>query len=107
MQWSHVSELTTDAPVKVLLNGGETHQGRIAVTAEPAVADEGGRDRNVLLRTTADIEMINAEPAQIDKGWEFTGRVNAGLRFERGNSDENEIDFDGSMTLRVLNQRIH
>ena len=106
VKWDHVKELTTEASVRVVLDDGQVSECPLLVKAGPAAAHEKNTDLTALPCTPSDIDMINPEPWKLGEGWQFSGRVNLSLKYERGNTDKDEFDLDGSVTLRSLNNRL-
>jgi len=105
VKWDDVKELKTESPVRVVLMDGQVRECPVALKVEAPVAHEEGTDPTILLRTPLDIDMINPEPWRIGEGWQFSGRFNVALKYERGNNDKDEVDFDGKMTLRDSRNR--
>ena len=105
VDWAAVKKLTTDTPVKVVLVDGKVHESLLTVTAAPAVGDDKHAATNVLFRTPVDIDMISPPPWTLGEGWEFSGKLNTALKYERGNTKKDEIGFDGCLTLRRLHNR--
>jgi len=52
------------------------------------------------------ITFINPEPWRYGDGYRFTGRLNAGMVYQRGNTVSDEIDIDGNLGLRWKEDRV-
>ncbi|MCD6224836.1 MAG: DUF481 domain-containing protein, partial [Deltaproteobacteria bacterium] len=53
-----------------------------------------------------EVAYINPEPWRLSEGWNWTGRLNAALDYERGNSDKDEYEADFAMTFRWIDDRV-
>ena len=105
VEWAAVQKLTTDTPVKVVLVDGEVRESRLTVTATPGDGAARNADPKILLRAPADIDLISPPAWILGEGWEFSGQFNMALKYERGNSENDELGFDGSAALRRAKNR--
>jgi putative salt-induced outer membrane protein YdiY len=105
VKWAKVSEVISDEPIIMLLKNGKTLQITSSKNTQEGVvaATETGKTETFSLDETA---YINPEPWRLGEGWNWTGRLNAVLKYERGNSDKDEYKTDFSMTFRWLDDRV-
>ena len=107
VKWAEVAELVTDKPMEFLLADDST----VKVTKVTNNIDEmiiEGEDASGLPPQTLGqdvVAVINPEPWRKGEGRKFTGNVNFAFERERGNTDEDEIDWDGALTLRGKDDR--
>ena len=95
VSWEAVKELQTDTPVEVLLRD-ETLLETCRVIASDIDVPEGVPQQQVIA--------IKPEAWQKDD-WKFSGQLNAAFKFQRGNNDNDELDFDGVSEIRDKNNR--
>lgn len=106
VQWDQVSELTADKPFDVYLDSKEVlpataiRIGASGATIEPA----GVAARQI---PAAGLVSINPEAWERGDGYKLSGLVNAGLEFQKGNSDQEKLALDGAMKLRRQHDRFN
>ena len=102
---AEVSEVISDQPMTLLLKNGETRQVSSATNTQEGVAivAESGKAETF---TLGEVAYINPEPWRLGEGWKWTGRVNTKLKYERGNSDTEEYEWDFAMTFRRIDDRV-
>ena len=103
VKWAEVKELTTDSPVRILLQDGTVVESAVTLIREPASEKDGDQKHTNI--DMSDIDMINPELWQTGDGWEFSGRFNLGVKRERGDSHTDESDLDATLTLRNIMNR--
>jgi len=99
IQWANVSELTADEPVRIMLADEQIisahrlkrnqDQWEVSLSGEPVTTLKQG-----------EVAYLNPAQWRTGEGWSFDGKVNFAVESERGNSDSDEIDIDGEITLR-------
>ena len=103
IDWQKVIYLSTDSPVRVILQDGSSREVR-TFTRETGVEERGSGDADA----TADIDItevkgIETKPKPRVK---VIARVNAGVSKERGNTDTDEIHIDTEMIARTTKHRV-
>jgi len=105
VKWSDVSQLTADAPVKVMLEDESM-----------LVADQIRKtEEATLLATEADapevsvkpgkVEYINPEPWRTGEGVKWTGLISVDIELDRGNTDEDDLEVDAETRIRRQHDR--
>jgi len=106
VKWDQISELHTDEPVQVMLENEELYETTgITQGEDDAVVTAVTGGTSVSIEPDA-IAFINPEPWRYGDGYRFTGRLNAGLVYQRGNTVSDEIDLDGDLGLRWKDDRV-
>jgi len=105
VKWSEVSKLIADAPVQVMLEDESTLvAGAIRKTAEATLLEtEAGAPAETV--TPGKVAYINPEPWRTGKGVKWTGLISLDLEVDRGNTDEDEFEVDGTTTIRRQHDR--
>lgn len=100
IDWTAVAEVRLDTPVAVLLDDDK----RVEVTS---VAREGAQvrlqpsdARQPMMVSQDEVAVIRPEPWETGNGHRLSGRINAALTDETGNSESSEIDVDLSLSYR-------
>jgi len=105
VKWDEVSELHADEPVQLMLKNDELQDvTTITKTEEATVVTAVTEGTSESLAPDA-IAFINPEPWRYGDGFKFTGRINAALKSQRGNTDSDEIDIDGELGWRWKEDR--
>lgn len=99
IKWNEVAELTTDAPVDVLLKSDT-----LAATSKIVSQGHAETVKTEAIQTS-DIQYINPPPYITGKGILWNGRFNAGYWAHDGNSPAKRLNFDGRLTARTKKQR--
>ena len=103
LPWRKVSELTSDDGVTVQLKDGSTAKGRVSLNTQgDLVIDQGELGRSKVLRK-ADIALFN--PPVVDRSVKYSGRANLGGVFNRGNSEDDALNFDAEFIARTPENR--
>jgi hypothetical protein len=105
VKWAEVAEVITDKPMEFLLKDNNTVKvTRVKNSTEDMIVqDESGQPPQTLGQDV--VTVINPEPWRKGEGAKLTGRVNLAFERQRGNTDEDELDIDGDLTWRRLNDR--
>lgn len=103
LPWRKVSELMSDEGVTVQLKDGSTAKGKVSLNAQgDLVLDQGDLGRSKPLRK-ADVALFN--PPVIDNSVKYSGRANLGGVFNRGNSEDDALNFDAEVIARTPENR--
>jgi putative salt-induced outer membrane protein YdiY len=105
VDWRQVRQLTTDQDVTLLTNDQRILEGRITASPDAGFQIETGAGESIQAEETM-VASVNPEDWEIGRAAHWTGEVNASLKLDRGNSDKDEIDFDGLTTRRRKNDRL-
>jgi len=106
VKFDQISELHADEPVKLMFKNDELQEATSITRTESAilVTTETGDTPESLDRDS--IAYINPESWRYGEGHKFTGRLNLALKFQRGNTVSDEIDFDTQLGWRWKSDRI-
>jgi putative salt-induced outer membrane protein YdiY len=107
VKWDEVSELHADEPMKLMLKDESTLTAQHIKNTEAGILldDNIEADQSTESLAQSELEFINPHPWRTGDGYKLTGHVNFALEKERGNTDEDEIDIDGDLTWRFLDDR--
>jgi putative salt-induced outer membrane protein YdiY len=105
IDWRQVGKLTTDQDVTVLTNDRRLLEGRMTASPDDGYTIET-RGGEVIQADQTMVATVNPEDWKIGRATHWTGVVNASLKLDRGNSDKEEIDFDGEATMRREDDRL-
>ena len=96
--WKNVTKVKCDNAV-VVDSSGRIEDGPFVIT-DRADAVDGDRILN-----KDEVKMLNPAPWRIGRGWEQSGYFNFSLISERGNTDKDNTDMDGSIMIRDITHR--
>lgn len=103
LPWKKVTELVSDDGVTVQLKNGSTAKGKVALSAQgDLVIDQGDLGRSKPLKK-ADVALFNPPP--VDNSVKYSGRANLGGVFNRGNSEDDALNFDAEFVARTPENR--
>jgi putative salt-induced outer membrane protein YdiY len=107
VKWAEIAELKTDKPMEFLLQDNSTVKVTRVTNNVDDMIVEGEAASGLPPQTLGQdvVANINPEPWQKGEGRKFTGVVNFAFERERGNTDQDEIDWDAAVTLRGKNDR--
>ena len=123
VQWATVLSVTTDRPVKVMLDDRSSYDASLAARGEGVVGLEvaektsdvvehmqgdgaetsvktPGGGTTVAERDLREVLYINPTPEESGKGYRLTGRANFAFSKARGNTENEQLHGDAEMTLR-------
>jgi len=108
VKWDEVSELHADEPMKLMLKDESTLNAQHIRNTEAGILldDNIEADQSTESLAQSELEYINPDPWRTGDGFKLTGHINFALEKERGNTDEDEIDIDGDLTWRFLDDRL-
>jgi putative salt-induced outer membrane protein YdiY len=106
VKWDQVSELHADEPVQLMLKNEELQEVTTITNTEDATVVTAVTEGASESLAPDAIAFINPEPWRYGDGFKFTGRVNAALKSQRGNTESDEIDLDGELRWRWKDDRV-
>lgn len=106
VKWDEVSELHADEPVQLMLKNEELQDATSIVKTEAATVVTAVTEGTSESLAPDAIAFINPEPWRYGDGYKFTGRINAALKSQRGNTDSDEVDIDGELGWRWKEDRV-
>jgi putative salt-induced outer membrane protein YdiY len=102
VDWSQVTNLLTEAPVKVILSDGTVLEGATQAAAADMLRLETAKLEAPTDFKLTEVTAINPEPKPPVK---ITTRANVGVTQERGNSDTDSVRVDGEFVTRTEKSR--
>jgi len=105
VKWSEISRLAVDEPVQVMLEDESTRVADEISKTEEATLLSTEADAPAESVTPGSVAFINPESWRTGQGVKWTGLLNIDLEVDRGNTDEDEFEVDGSMRIRRQNDR--
>lgn len=105
IRWTEIVEITTTKPMELLLSDDRVVTGTHLTNGTDTliVEDASGAPPQTVDQDA--VTLINPEPWRKGEGHKLSGRVNAALQKENGNTDKEEFDVDGDLTWRRKNDR--
>lgn len=120
VRWAAVLSVTTDGPVKVMLDDSSFHDATMTEAGEgvvglevaekaPGVVDENGTETGakaseaetmVAERDLREVLYINPTPEESGKGYRLTGRASFAFSKARGNTENEQLHGDAEMVMR-------
>ena len=103
IRWAGVSHLTTDKPVRIILDDETELKGMLLASDDTdirVITDVDAKPKSIPLQRIAVINPPQLPPFKI------SGQVNLGLSKERGNTDEDNYHLDAESIFRWPNDRI-
>jgi putative salt-induced outer membrane protein YdiY len=100
--WKEVQKLDAAEPVRVELKDGSIVKGRLAVDddAVTVAESEAGQSQPLARKQVAAFN-----PPVIDPSVQYSGHLNLGGAFNRGNSDEDQLNLNGEFIARTPEER--
>lgn len=105
LPWKQVQELSTDEEITVQFTDGKTLKGRLGSDAQNGgfvLTDIQGSEP---VRSFRKAEVAAFNPPVVDYSVKYTGRANLGGVFNRGNSEDNALNFDTEFIARTPDAR--
>jgi putative salt-induced outer membrane protein YdiY len=103
LPWKQVLELQSDEGIKVQFKDGSTAKGKVTLSSQgELVIDQGDLGRSKPLQRI-DVAMFN--PPVVDRSVKYSGRANLGGVFNRGNSEDDALNFDTEFIARTPEKR--
>ena len=99
LPWKQVLELQSDDGVTVKLKDGSTAKGKVTLSQQGEVVIDQGQIGTSRPLQRADIAMFN--PPVVDRSVKYSGRANLGGVFNRGNSEDDAVNFDAEFIART------
>ena len=104
IQWDEITAVTTDSPIEMVLDDDTSFLGRMVPAPEGQIelqlVDE------TVERLAVDLGEVKAiNPTPPERGLEIKARLNIGVKVETGNTDKEEYDVDGRVSLRSEKNR--
>ena len=104
IEWDEITALTTDAPIEMVLDDDTSFLGSM-------VPAPGGQIKLQLVdetveRLAVDLSEVKAiNPSPPERRLEIKARLNIGVNVETGNTDKEEYDVNGELSLRSEKNR--
>ncbi len=105
VKWAEVDKVITDEAMTLLLSDGNTREVISAQNTAEGVATVAASGTGETF-SLDEVAYVNPEPWRLGEGWDWAGRVNTNLNYERGNTDKDEYEADFDMTFRSLDDRV-
>ncbi len=104
IKWDEITAVTTTSPIEMVLDDDTSFLGRMVFAAEGQIElqllDE------TVERFAVDLSEVKAiNPTSPERGLEIKARLNIGVKVETGNTDKEEYDVDGELSLRSEKNR--
>jgi hypothetical protein len=104
IKWDEITAVTTDSPIEMVLDDDTSFLGSMVPAPEGQIelllVDE------TVERLTFDLSEVKAiNPTPPERGLKIEARLNIGVKVETGNTDKEEYDVDGRVSLRSEKNR--
>ncbi len=104
VQWDQVQSVATDEPVDLYLQSGDLVSTSRIQRNDDMLEITAANGTQTLAAT--DLKSINPDDWERGIGHKITGRVNAALDFQEGNTDKEELGIDGEVGIRRQHDRL-
>lgn len=105
IQWTKVSGISTDQPVRVVLADDTSMDATVSPAQDGTVTLQAGSIIKTAPISLDKLAYINPPPEVTGKGVRLKGRVNVGLNASSGNSKSRQLHVDGQVVARTLSNR--
>lgn len=102
IDFQQVIKLVGDDSVVVQLEDGRKVTGKLQLTEKGLTIDQDSLGKSENLSRSSVVALNPPKPQQ---GVKYSGRLNVGGSFTRGNSEEDVLNIDGEVVARALNSR--
>ena len=104
INWDEITALTTDSPIEMVLDDDTSFLGSMVPAPEGQIelqlVDE------TVERLAVDLKEVKAiNPTPPERGLEIKARLNIGVKVDTGNTDKEEYDVNGQLSLRSEKNR--
>ncbi|WP_293775661.1 YdiY family protein [uncultured Oxalicibacterium sp.] len=101
--FKEVSQLTTDDDVRVQLSDGTALKGQVVVREDDEIRVRSQPAEPAQTISRAQLAAIN--PPIIDESMKYSGRLDLGGAFNRGNSNDDKLNVNGELVARDIKNR--
>lgn len=105
INWSEVTDLKSDNPLKLVLDDGTRMSGFVNKSPEGKVNIVSDTKDLKTQYEMKDIKYVNPSKAVLGEGLIFSGNINAGAAFTSGNTDNKSANINGQMIARSKQNR--
>lgn len=110
IQWNDVEAIKTDTATKIVLDDKTRIEAHITPLKDNTVALQQKSDAKPILLELSRITHINPSPLVVintvtDGAIKYSGRVNFGLNYTKGNTDTEKLHLDAEVIARTLKNR--
>ncbi len=106
IKWTNIIELKMDKPIQLMLKDDSTLMANTLKNKEDIIEISNDNKSPVQMIKQSEMAYINPDPWRIGAGYKITGGLNIALKSQHGNTDKDEFDLDGVITLRRKNDRL-
>jgi putative salt-induced outer membrane protein YdiY len=104
IKWDEITAVTTDSPIEMVLHDDTSFLGSMEPATEGQIELQlVGETVERLAIDLSEVKAINPSPPE--SGLEVKARLNVGVEIETGNTDSEEYDVDGKVSLRSEKNR--
>ena len=104
IKWDEITAVTTDSPIEMVLDDDTSFLGSMVPAPEGQI--ELQLMDETVERLAVDLSEVKAiNPSQPERDLEIKARLNIGVKDETGNTDKEEYDVDGELSLRSEKNR--
>ena len=105
IQWNDAEAIKTDTATKIVLDDRTRIEAYITPLKDNTVALQQESDTKPISLELSRITHINPSPAVTDGAIKYSGRVNFGLNYTKGNTDTEKLHLDTEVIARTLKNR--
>ena len=104
IKWDEITAVTTDSPIEMVLHDDTSFLGSMVPAPEGQI--ELQLVDKTAERLAVDLKEVKAiNPTPPERGLKVKARLNIGVNIETGNTDKEEYDVDGELSLRSEKNR--
>jgi len=106
IHWDEVSELKTKKPIQIMMDTNEILSSNTIKNLEDSTIIKSVTTDDTRTVKRSSVTYINPEAWQSGNGYKFSGKINLGIEYQRGNTDSDEIDLNTELALRRKDDRL-
>ena len=104
IKWDEITAVTTDSPIEMVLHDNTSFLGSMEPAPEGQI--ELQLEDETVERLAVDLKEVKAiNPTPPERGLKIKARLNIGVNIKTGNTDTEEYDVDGRVSLRSEKNR--
>ncbi|MCK5667004.1 MAG: DUF481 domain-containing protein [Thiotrichaceae bacterium] len=106
IEWANIVEVKMDKAVKLMLDDDSTQMANKLKNKDDIIIVSKDSDSREQTIKQSEMVYINPEPWRLGEGHKITGNLNIALKSQRGNTDKDELELDGVITVRRKKDRL-
>jgi putative salt-induced outer membrane protein YdiY len=106
IKWKNIVEVKSDKPIKIMLKNDLLQMTNTLKSEDDVIKINNDNETQIQTIKMSEIAYINPEAWRLGEDYKITGGLNVSLESQHGNTETDEFDLDGVMTVRRKNDRL-